>query len=273
MWGVALTQAVVFAVLQGLAAIFPIGVSTHIALLTGFTGWAPPAPAVVVATQAGMVLAILAYFWADLFDMGVGVVRAAKGKRDPGARLAAQLLAAVVAAMVLAFAIERYAGGVAGAPRWVGWLSAGGAVALLAFDRMCMTVKRVEHATYVDAVLIGLAEAIALLPGMRSAGAAVTVARLLGYERDQAVRFSMLAGALPLGGVLVKTLIEARGAGAALQFGRIELVAGAVGFVMALASLASLMSWLRRSTFAPFAVYRLLVAAAVLVLSYELISL
>lgn len=269
----ALTQAVVFAVLQGLAAIFPIGVSTHIALLTRFTGWAPPASSVVIATQAGVLLAMLAYFWADLFDMGVGVVRAAKGKRDPGARLAAQLLAAVVATVALAILIERYAAGFADQPLWLGWLTAGGAIALLAFDRMCMTVKRVEHATFVDAVLIGLAEAIALLPGMRVAGASVTVARLLGYERDEAVRFSMLAGALPLAIVLVRALIEARAVGAALSFGRIDLIAGAVGFVMALASLASLMSWLRRSTFAPFAIYRLLVAAAVLVFAYELISL
>lgn len=273
MWRVALTQAVVFAVLQGLAAIFPIGVSPHIALLTEFTGWALPAPAIVIATQLGVVLAILAYFWADLFDMGAGVVRAAKGKRDPAARLAGQLLASVIAAGVLTFLIERYAGGFARAPLWIGWLSVGGAVALLAVDRMCMTVKRVEHATFVDAVLIGLAEAVALLSGMRTAGAGVTVARLLGYERDEAVRFSMLAGVLPLSGVLVKTLIEARGAGAALQFGRIELIAGAVGFVMALASLASLMSWLRRSTFAPFAVYRLFAAAAMLVIVYELIAL
>lgn len=272
MWRVALTQAVVFAVLQGLAAIFPIGVSTHTALLTRFTGWEAPGPAEVVATQAAVLLAMLAYFWSDLFDMGVGLVRAAKGKRDPGARLAAQLLASAIAAMVLTVAIERFLAGLAEGLLWIGWLSVGGALTLLVFDRMCMTVKRVEHATLVDAVLIGLAQAIALLPGMRSAGAPVTIARLLGYERDEAVRFALLAGALPLTAGLVKTLISAHAAGAALQFGRTDLIAGGIGFVMALASIASLMSWLRRSSFTPFAIYRLLAAAAVLVLAYELIS-
>ncbi len=268
----ALTQAVVFAVLQGLAAIFPIGVSAHLALLTEFTGWSAPGPAAQAATQAGVLLAMLAYFWTDLFDMGAGVVRAAKGKRDPGARLAAQIFAAGVAATALFLGIERYAAGFADSREWIGWLGVGGALALLAFDTMCMTVKRVEHATFIDAVLIGLGEAVALLPGMRSAGGPVTIARLLGYERDEAVRFSILAGALPLAAVLVKTVIEARAAGAALEFGRMDLIVGAVGFVMALASLASLMSWLRRSSFAVFAVYRLLGAAAVLVLAYELIA-
>ncbi len=268
----ALTLVVVFAVLQGLAAIFPIGISAHFALLTEFTGWSAPGPAEIAATQAGVILAMLAFFWSDLFDMAAGVVRAAKGKRDPGARLAAQLLASAVVAVALSAAIERYAGGAANTPLWIGWLGVGGALALLALDGMCMTVKRVEHATFIDAVLIGLAEAVALLSGMRSAGGPVTVARLLGYERDEAVRFSILAGVMPLAAVLVKTLIAARAAGAAVHFDRMDLIAGAVGFVMALASLASLMSWLRRSSFAVFAVYRLLAAAAVLVLAYELIA-
>lgn len=272
MWRVALTQAVVFAVLQGLGAIFPIGTSVHFALLTEFTGWEASGPSVVIATQAGVLLAMLAYFWTDLFDMGVGVVRAAKGKRDPGARLAAQFLVSAVAAVALILAIERYLPGIADTRVVIGWLSVGGALSLLAFDRMCMTVKRVEHATFIDAVLIGLAQAVSLLPGMRNAGAPLTVARLLGYERDEAVRFSMLAGALPLAVVLVKALVEARTAGAAVHFERTDLIAGGVGFVMALASVASLMSWLRRSSFTVFAVYRLLAAAGVLALAYDLIS-
>lgn len=269
----ALTQAVVFAVLQGLAAIFPIGVSAHMTLLTGFTGWAAPGAADVVATQVGVLLAMLAFFWSDLFDMATGVVRAAKGKRDPGARLAGQMLASAVAAVAPAIALERTVVAMADTPLWIGWLGVGGAVALLAFDGMCMTVKRVEHATVIDAVLIGVAEAIALLPGIRGAGGPLVVARLLGYERDEAVRFSVLAGVLPLAVVLVKTVIEARAADAAIHFDRMNLIPGVVGFVMALASLASLMSWLRRSSFAVFAIYRLIASAAVLVLAYELITL
>jgi undecaprenyl-diphosphatase len=262
----------VFAVLQGLGAIFPIGVSAHLALLVEFTGWPLPGPATVVATQAGVIVAMLGYFWSDVFDMGTGLVRAAKGKRDPGARLAAQLLVSAIAAVAAVLMADYYLAGQGDDRLWIGWLSAGGALCLLAFDRMCMTVKRVEHATIIDMILLGLAQAVALIPGVRNAGAPVTIARLLGYERDEAVRFAMLSGALPLAVVLVKMLVEAHRAGASLAFTRIDLAAGVVSFVMALASVGSLMSWLRRSTFAPFAVYRLLVAAAVLVLAYEVIS-
>jgi undecaprenyl-diphosphatase len=265
---VAPTQAVVFAVLQGLAAVFPIGLPAHFALLTKFTGWALPGPAAVTATQAGVLLALLAYFGADLFDMAAGLVRTAKGKRDPAAGFAARLLVAAIIAIASDFLIERYFGETVRTPEWTGWLTVGGALLLLAFDRMSMTVKRVDHATFLDAVLLGLAQAVALLPGMLTSGAPVTVTRFLGYERDEAVKLSILAGVLPLIAVLAKNLIDARAVGASLQFGRLELIAGAVSFVMALASLASLMSWLRRSTFAPFAVYRLLVGAAVVVFAY-----
>jgi undecaprenyl-diphosphatase len=216
---------------------------------------------------------MLAYFWSDLFDLVVGVVRVAKGKRDPGAGLAARLLVAAVIAIALGLVMERTLGDLAGSLAWIGWSSVGSAVLLLAVDRMSMTVKRVEHATFLDGVLAGLAQAVALLPVMRSAGAPMTVARLLGYERDEAVRLSVLSGVLPLVAVLVKSLIDARAGGESLQFGRLELAAGAVSFVMALASLATLMTWLKRSTFAPFAIYRLLVGVAVVIFAYGWIEL
>lgn len=269
---VALTQAVVFAVLQGLAAVFPVGVSAHFALLAAFTGWPLPDAASAVAAQSGVILAMLTYFWSDLYDMATGVVRAAKGKRDPGARLAAQILAAAIAAVALSFVIERYAGDAGGSLVWIGWLSVGGAMSLLILDRMSMTVKRVEHATFADAVLMGLAQAVALFPHMRSAGAPVTVGRLLGYERDEAVRLSMLSAVLPLIAMLAKTLVDAHAGAAPIQFGRTDLIAGAVSFAMAMSSLATLMTWLKRSTFTPFAVYRLLIGAAVLVLAYGVVA-
>lgn len=269
----ALTQAVVFAVLQGLAAVFPIGVSTHFALLAAFTGWPLPDAASIVAAQTGVILALLAYFWSDLFDMVAGVVRAAKGKRDPGARLAAQIVVAAIAAVALSFVIERYAGDAGQSLMWIGWLSVGGGALLLALDRISMTVKRVEHATFADAVLVGLAQAVALFPHMHSAGAPVTVGRLLGYERDEAVRLSMLSAVLPLIAMLAKALVDAHAGAAPIQFGRTDLIAGIVSFAMALSSLATLMTWLRRSTFTPFAIYRLLVGTAVLVLAYGVIEL
>ena len=77
----ALTQVVVFAVLQGLTAVFPIGGGAHAALLRSITGWDNPS-ILSAAAEAGVLLAVIAFFWRDLLDMTVGLARMAKGKRD-----------------------------------------------------------------------------------------------------------------------------------------------------------------------------------------------
>ena len=164
----ALTQLIVHAVVQAVTEVFPIGGAGHQALISQFLDNPPPDKALSLTLRAALLLAVLTYFWRDLLDMAGGVMRAAKGKRDPGARLAAQIFAAGVAATALFLGIERYAAGFADSREWIGWLGVGGALALLAFDTMCMTVKRVEHATFIDAVLIGLGEAVALLPALRA---------------------------------------------------------------------------------------------------------
>ncbi len=260
----ALTQVIVFAVLQGLAAIFPIGAGAQAALLGWATGWKTD-PALNAAGQVGILLALMAFFWRDLFDMIYGLWRAAKGKRDPGARLAFQLIVASVPAIALAFVADHYIGDALGSLIAVGWISIGAALLLLFFDRMSMTVKRLEHATYADTLLVGLCQVLALLPGASRASATMTMARLLGYERDQAVRFSMLLAIPFFIAVLVKDLWDA---GMHLAVTRLDAFTGAISFVFALFAVAILSAWLKRGTFAPFVIYRLMIGAGVVVLAY-----
>ena len=260
----ALTQVIVFAVLQGLTAIFPIGAGAQAALLGWATGWKAD-PALSVAGQVGILLAIMAFFWRDLFDMVYGLWRTAKGKRDPGARLAFQLIIASIPAIALAFVADHYIGDALTSLITVGWISIGAGLLLLFFDRMSMTVKRLEHATYVDTLLVGLCQALGLLPGASRASSTMAMARLLGYERDQAVRFSMLLAIPFLIAVLVKDLWDA---GMRLAVTRLDAVAGGISFVFALFALAILNAWLKRGTFMPFVVYRLMIGAGVVVLAY-----
>jgi undecaprenyl-diphosphatase len=263
----ALTQLVVFAVLQGLTAIFPIGATTHFDLLHDVFGWPNASPLLVIAARTGVLLAIAAYFWRDLFDMVMGVVRAAKGKRDANARLALQLVVASIPTLVLGFFAERSLGEGAYPLAVVGWVTLGGAILLLFFDRMSMTVKRVEHATFLDMLLVGLSQVISLIPGVSRAGITMTMARFLGYERAEAVRFSMLL-AIPVFLALVIRDAIAAGSGFVSGFTRADIFGGALSFMVALFALTTLMTWLHRSTFTPFMVYRLVLGATVVALAY-----
>ncbi len=268
----ALTQLIVLAVLQTITEVLPVGAEGHLALLSQILHWPDPGAGFRLALKLGLLLAVMAYFWRDLADMATGVMRAAKGKRDPGAKLALQLAVAAIVTLGAGFAFEHYAAGDWETPIVMGWAIVGGALLLLLFDRMCMTVKRIEHATYVDAIVIGLCQVIALVPGMGSAAITITMARLLGYERADAARFYFLLS-IPVSIVVIARdayrLVE-------LQQGavsNIDILCAVAGFFAGLIAIAILMAWLRRSTFTPFVVYRLLLGGAVLALAYEWVAL
>jgi len=141
---------------------------------------------------------------------------------------------------------------------------------LFFFDRMSMTVKRIEHATYLDTILIGLGQVIALYPGVGSVAVMVILARMLGYERQAAVRLSLLLSAPVLIAHAIRGFIQAPPQGTQSLQGLLPFVAA---FFAALIALGILMAWLRRSSFTPLVIYRLLLGVAVLAVGYQFITL
>jgi undecaprenyl-diphosphatase len=152
----------------------------------------------------------------------------------------------------------------------LGWATLGFGLLLFIADRMGLTVRRIEHMTLPDAVTIGLAQAIALIPGTSRSGITMTAARILGYERGEAARFSMLMS--------IPTILAA-GTLAGLDILRANqpvlttaaLYSAGLSFVTALAAIAILMRWLRNASFTPFAAYRVLLGAAMLAAAYGFI--
>jgi undecaprenyl-diphosphatase len=202
--------------------------------------------------------------------MGAGLMRAAKGKRDPGARLAVQIFVATipVAAIVFAlpyvdFSFPPYT------PAVIGWSAVIGGLFLFVLDRMSMTIKRLEHASYLDMIVVALAQVIAyLVPGVSRSGITVTFARALGYERVDAARFSLLLGMPALAGSCVLQVLALAKAGG-LTWEPWLLGIGGAAFSAGLITLAIMMAWLKRHSFAPFAIYRLLLGAVILVIVWQ----
>jgi undecaprenyl-diphosphatase len=147
------------------------------------------------------------------------------------------------------------------------WAAVGVGFLLLLFDRACMTVKRVEHAGFGDALLLGFAEAAALVPGVGRIGAATAMARLLGYERADAARFAFLISIPVLFASAGWHVPQIAGAGQAFPMAAV-LVGAALAFIVALALLSMLMNWLRRRNFTPFAIYRMAIGVNLLVIAY-----
>jgi undecaprenyl-diphosphatase len=266
-----IAQLIVVAVLS-LAHIAPLGGAAHYYLFQAFNfGPEIGGSVVYLALCVGLLFSMMAYFCVDLWEMGVGVVRAAKGKRDPGARLAVQLFTAMVPVAAIVFSLPFLEFELpATSPTMIGWSAVIGGGLLFILDRMSMTIKRLEHASFLDMIAVALSQVIAfLVPGVSRASITMTFARALGYERSEAARFSMLLGMPALAGWCVLQVLELARHDA-LIWRPWLLAIGAVSFFSGLITLAIMMAWLKRHSFAPFAIYRLLIGVAILVLVWKM---
>jgi undecaprenyl-diphosphatase len=266
-----LTQIIVLAVVQGLTEFLPVSSSGHLALLPMFTGWPDQGLPMDVAAHVGTMFAVCIYFWRDLWAMLVGVFRFLKGKRDPGARLAFQIIVATIPVLGAAYAFEKYVGDAVRQMTVIGWATLIYALVLFVVDKTCMTIKRVEHASYVDVLLIGCAQILAFVPGTSRSGITMTMARLLGYERPEAARLSMLLSVptIAAGGVWVMMEISKT---ENTSLGQDAMIGMVLSFIAGLVAIAFMMAWLKRSAFTPFVIYRVILGTVVLLTAYGYIS-
>lgn len=263
-----LLDVVLIALIQGIADVLPLGASGHLALIHRLAANAEARATVVAAAEIGLVVALMLYFWRDLFAMGRSVVKLAKGRMDPGGRLLLQVLAGTLPALALAWVFVEMGGGSASPTTAAAALLVFG-LFLWAADRLGVTVRRVEHLGWIGAVIIGVLQAAAAIPGVSRTGITITAARLMGFERRDAARFSLLLGIPMIGAHAAHTLWHVSRQATLILSGDLMIAAG-LGMVGAWISVALLLPWVERNSFAPFALWRVFVGAGVL--AWSLIS-
>ncbi|MDQ3881358.1 MAG: undecaprenyl-diphosphate phosphatase [Chloroflexota bacterium] len=271
-------QALVIGLLQGLTEFIPISSSAHLELAPWLLGWEPNrligSLAFDVFLHLGTALALLAYFardWLALAGAFIGSVVERRIGDDPRRRLAWLLALGTLPAAALGFALEGpveelfHAGGDAARLAIAGFLVVG-ALLLAAADRWGSHRRDLQTLRWHDAVVVGLAQGLALLPGISRSGSTIAAGLGLGLKREAAARFSfLLATPITLGAGLYgsRRLVDEHLSGS-------EWVAVGVGFVAAtlagMLAIGLLLAWLRRRSVLPFAVYRLVLAATVVVL-------
>lgn len=267
---VTLLQILVLAVVQGITEFLPISSSGHLVLVPAVTGWPDQGLDMDVAVHVGTLLAVLLYFRGDVWGMAVGLTRVARGRRDPLGRLALQIIVATVPVVVAGFLLRDMIGTVGRLIAVIGWTTLLYGILLWVVDRLCMTVKRAEHMTWGDTLVIGLAQVLALVPGTSRSGITMTAARMLGYERGEAARISMLLSIPTIlgAGVLSGWHIAESGD---WQLTHAALIAAGLAFLAALVAIALLMAWLKRASYTPFAVYRIILGIGLLAWAYGMI--
>jgi len=257
-------HALVLGILQGLGEFLPISSSGHLIAVPWLLGWSDSGLAFDVALHLGTLAAVAAAFWRDwvrLLTAGVKGVLSGKPLADPDSRLLFYIALATVPGAVAGKLLEEWAESTFRSPALVAVMMALMGVVLWMADRRANRVPGDEHVSLRDALLIGLAQALALVPGTSRSGATISMALFLGMRREAAARFSFLL-ALPItaGAALLKVphLFRAGGETGPVLIGM--LAAAVSGFL----AIRFLLSYVRTRDYLPFVVYRFAFAAVVL---------
>jgi undecaprenyl-diphosphatase len=267
---VPLLHLFVLALVQGITEFLPISSSGHLVLTweaLGSTASADDQLIVDIAVHVGTLLAVCGYFWRDIRDMLGGLWDGARGRPSRGTYLAGYLVLATIPIVFAGLGLRDKVDELLRAPVVIAWATLVFGLALYAADRIGPRLRRLSDMRWPDAVMIGMLQILALIPGTSRSGITMTAGRLLGYERAEAARFSMLL-AIPaiLGaGILAGLELYRRGA---VALGLDALIAAAMAFASALVAIALLMRWLQHASFTPFVIYRVLLGGALLALIY-----
>lgn len=259
-----LFQQLLIAIVQGITEFLPISSSGHLILIPFFTDLPDQGPLIDVAVHVGSLLAIVIYFWRDCLGLARGGLASIGVGQDP---LQRRLFWWVVIGTIPAVALGLFLklGGYLESFRVTDLVATNlivyGILLGLA-DRFGKQEKSFENVTLRDAVLVGIAQAMALIPGTSRSGATMTMARLLGYHRVEAARFSFVLAIPAVAGAGLLAVLDLAEASTQMQWD--AFVTGVFTFVAAFATMAFLMSFLRRASMMVFVVYRVMLGAGLL---------
>lgn len=262
---------VVLALIQGITEFLPISSSGHLALVPLLTDWPDQGLMIDIAVHVGTLGAVMLYFWRDVIGMLRGLWMLLRGRSDSYAKLAGLIILATLPVIGAGYALEKYGTDSLRTLDVIAWATLIFGIVLWIADKTGMTLRRVEHLGLSDGILIGLAQVLALIPGTSRSGITMTAARLLGMERTDAARFSMLLSIPTILGAGTLAGLELYERGDA-QLTSDAVVAGGLAFLTALVAISVLMAWLRRSSFTPFVIYRIVLGCGLLGLSYGVLG-
>jgi undecaprenyl-diphosphatase len=259
--GLGYTKVAFLGVVQGITELLPISSTAHMRIVPALFGWQDPGSAFSAAMQLAALAAVVSYFWSDVRGLVTGSITALVRREfaNPHFRLALYIIIATVPIGIAGLALSNLLNTCNSPLRSlavIGWACIGMAI-LLAFAEIYARHRRViSQASLADAILVGVAQVGALIPGVSRSGSTLTAALALGFKRPEAARFSFLLGlpAIALAGLkelweLNKVHLDAHG-WSVLAVGLV------VASISAFFAIWGLMRVLERFSAWPFVIYR-----------------
>lgn len=252
-----LLQSIILGAIQGITEFFPVSSTAHLVLLPWFFSWTDQGLPFNVALHMGSLIAIIYYFWRDwILIIKEFLQSVLKGSFEgrPNGKTGLYLVIATVPGALAGLLFEEYAAGLLRHPLSIAFSLSFFGVILYFSDRVSKKNKTVGEMNIVDCIIIGLSQALAIIPGVSRAGITITGAMFRNLNREEAAKFSFLLGAPLIAGAGV---FEARH----LEYSAVmsvPFIAGVLATaVFAFLAIKYLLRFLRRSSYTVFVIYRL----------------
>jgi undecaprenyl-diphosphatase len=256
-------EAIVLGIVQGLTEFLPISSTAHLRIVPAFAGWEDPGAFFTAVVQLGTMLAVVIYFWRDL----VRIVRAwlvslkrpeLRGELD--ARMGWYVIIATIPIGVIGLAFNDQIETGARNLYLIGTVLIVAGLVLFAADRVSKRTRGIEDVNRTDAIWVGVAQALALIPGTSRSGATITAGLFLGLNRAAAARFSFLLSvpAIVLSGLY--GLTELATGEDSVSFGALA-ISTLFAFIFGYVSIAFLLRYLTSHSMLIFVIYRIVLGA------------
>jgi undecaprenyl-diphosphatase len=260
-------EAIVLGIVQGLTEFLPISSTAHLRIVPAFVGWEDPGAAFTAVVQLGTMAAVLLYFRADLWRIAratLAGLRDREARRSVDFRLGLYIVLGTIPIGIFGLIFKDQIETGARDLTLIGCALIALGLVLLAAERVATHRRELDDLNGRDGLIIGLAQAAALVPGVSRSGATITAGLFLGFERTAAARYSFL---LSVPAVVLSGLFELRHVGEGQHAAAVPTaIATLIAFVVGYASIAFLLRYLVHHSTAVFVAYRVALGALVLAL-------
>jgi undecaprenyl-diphosphatase len=267
-----LVQAIVLGIVQGLTEFLPVSSSGHLIVVPALLGWDDPfveSLAFSVMLHVATLLALLIYFrsdWLRLIPAGLATLRDRSFRGDPDRKLAWLLAASTVPAVIVGLLLNDLIETTFREPRLVAVTLVAGAAVLWVADRIGSKQREIAALTFPMAIGIGAAQALALVPGVSRSGISISAGMFAGLDRENAARYAFLMATPITAGAGLWELRKIVSGEVGVELPIVPLLAGmAASLVAGLLAIAVLMRYLRSNGVGIFVLYRIALAALVVV--------
>lgn len=255
-------QSIILGIIQGLTELLPISSSAHLTLIPWMFNWDGLSESFDVALHFGTLLAIGLFFFKDWIQLiKGGFNQVVKKEKTTEGRMFWYIVLATIPGGIIGFLLDHFLEDALKAPLIIAFALIIMGILLYVIDKKCASKITYEKMGLKETFLIGLAQALAFIPGVSRSGSTMTVARLLKVDRESAARYSFMLSA-PI--VLAATIFKL----ASFEFSISFFLGVLASFIVGFAVIKFLLQYLKKGSFKGFAIYRVILGLVVILVYF-----